>query len=74
MVIRILTVSAYIVDFRIKVEFMLSGVIYVNNDGVLNDDKYNMKKLDVFFQEVGNIMYQYELEKTEVCSELDHFL
>ena len=53
---------------------MLSGVIYVNNDGVLNDDKYNMKKLDVFFQEVGNIMYQYELEKTEVCSELDHFL
>ena len=59
-----LTESAYIVDFTNKVEFMLSGVIYVNSDGVLNDDKYEYEKIGwPFFREVGNIMYQYELQR-----------
>ena len=59
-----LTEAAYIVDFSTKVEFMLSGVIYVNADGVLNDDKYEYEKIGwPFFREVGNIMYQYELQR-----------
>ena len=59
-----LTESAYIVDFKNNVEFMLTGVIYVNSDGVLNDDKYEYEKIGwPFFREVGNIMYQYELER-----------
>jgi len=59
-----LTESAYIVDFTNKVEFMLSAVIYVNSDGVLNDDKYEYEKIGwPFFREVGNIMYQYELQR-----------
>ncbi|WP_207511442.1 serine hydrolase [Longitalea luteola] len=57
-----LTDVAYIVDFRNKVEFMLSGNIYVNSDGVLNDDKYEYEETGYpFFKEVGNIIYQYEL-------------
>ncbi len=36
-----LTDAAYIVDFENKTEFMLSAVIYVNSDGILNDDKYD---------------------------------
>lgn len=31
--------AAYIADFRNKVEFMASAVIYCNSDGILNDDK-----------------------------------
>ena len=59
-----LTDVSYIVDFRNKVEFMLSGVIYVNSDGVLNDDKYEYEKVGYpFFKEVGNIIYNYELER-----------
>lgn len=59
-----LTDVAYIVDFKNKVEFMLSGVIYVNSDGVLNDDKYEYKQTGYpFFKEVGNIIYQYELNR-----------
>ncbi len=43
---------------------MLSGVIYVNSDGVLNDDTYEYDKIGYpFFKEVGNIIYQYELER-----------
>jgi len=59
-----LTDIAYIVDFKNKVEFMLSGVIYVNSDGILNDDKYEYEEIGYpFFKEVGNIIYRYELER-----------
>jgi hypothetical protein len=59
-----LTDAAYIVDFRNKVEFMLTGMIYVNSDGILNDDKYEYEQVGYpFFKEVGNIIYQYELKR-----------
>jgi hypothetical protein len=57
-----LTDIAYIVDFKNKVEFMLTGTIYVNSDGILNDDKYEYEETGYpFFKEVGNIIYRYEL-------------
>jgi hypothetical protein len=60
-----LTDVAYIADFKNKVEFMLSGVIYVNRDGVLNDDKYEYEETGYpFFRQVGEIIYQYELGRS----------
>jgi hypothetical protein len=62
-----LTDVAYIVDFKHNVEFMLSGVIYVNRDGVLNDNKYEYEEIGYpFFKEVGNIIYNYELTRKRV--------
>jgi hypothetical protein len=59
-----LTDVAYIVDFKHKVEFMLSGTVYVNSDGVLNDNKYEYEETGYpFFKELGNIIYQYELNR-----------
>jgi hypothetical protein len=59
-----LTDVAYIADFKNKVEFMLSGCIYTNADGVLNDDKYDYDSIGYpFFKETGNIIYQYELKR-----------
>lgn len=59
-----LTDVAYIVDFKNKIEFMVSGVIYVNSDGILNDDKYEYKQTGYpFFKEIGNIIYEYELNR-----------
>jgi len=59
-----LTDVAYIADWEHKVEFMLSAVIYVNSDGVLNDDKYDYEEIGYpFFKEVGNIIYRYELQR-----------
>ncbi len=59
-----LTDVAYIVDFKNKVECMLSGVIYVNSNGVLNDNKYEYDEIGYpFFKEVGDIIYQYELNR-----------
>ena len=59
-----LTDIAYIVDFKNNVEFMLTGTIYVNSDGVLNDDKYDFDTIGYpFFKEVGDIIYKHELER-----------
>jgi len=57
-----LTDAAYIADLKNDVEFMLSAVIYVNSDGVLNDDKYEYDEIGYpFFKEIGEIIYKYEL-------------
>jgi hypothetical protein len=59
-----LTDVAYIVDFKKNVEFMLAATIYVNKDEILNDDKYEYEETGYpFFKEVGNIIYQYELNR-----------
>lgn len=59
-----LTDIAYFADFKHKAEFMLSGNIYVNRDGTLNDDKYEYKEDGYpFFKEVGDIIYNYELQR-----------
>ena len=59
-----LTDAAYIVDFKHNVEFIISGVIYVNKDGILNDDKYEYEETGYpFFREVGQVIYQYELKR-----------
>ena len=56
-----LTDAAYIVDFENKTEFMLSAVIYVNRDGILNDDKYEYTEIGYpFFREIGEIIYTYD--------------
>lgn len=56
-----LTDAAYIVDFAAKTEFMLSAVIYVNRDGILNDDKYEFNEIGYpFFKEIGEIIYEYD--------------
>ena len=59
-----LTDVGYVVDFKNKVEFMLSAVIYVNKDGILNDNKYEYEDVGYrFFKEVYNIIYRYELRR-----------
>ncbi|RAJ75444.1 beta-lactamase family protein [Chitinophaga dinghuensis] len=59
-----LTDATYIVDFKNKVEFLLTGTIYVNSDGILNDNKYEYEEVGYpFFREMGEMFYQYELQR-----------
>lgn len=56
-----LTDASYILDFNSKTECMLSAVIYVNRDGVLNDDKYEYNEIGYpFFKEIGEILVEYD--------------
>jgi len=54
----------YIVDPVNKVEFMLSGVIYCNKDGILNDSKYDYDTIGYpFYKNMGRLIYDYELKR-----------
>ncbi|SDY05625.1 serine hydrolase [Hymenobacter psychrophilus] len=53
--------NAYLVNPETGVEFMLSAVIYVNSDGVLNDDKYDYDSIGFpFLRRLGEVVYEYE--------------
>ncbi len=56
--------NTYIIDTDAKVEFMLSAVIYVNADGILNDNNYDYRTIGLpFMKNLGNTIYQYELSR-----------
>jgi len=56
--------NAYIVDSKNKIEFLLSAVIYVNEDGIFNDDKYEYDEIGLpFLANLGRVIYEYELER-----------
>ena len=59
-----LTDAAYIVDFENKVEFMLSAVIYCNEDGIINDGIYNYTTVGFpFMKYLGEVIYRNELNR-----------
>jgi hypothetical protein len=59
-----LTDVSYIVDFKNKVEFMLTATIYVNSDGVMNDNKYDYDNIGYpFLYRLGQHIYKYELNR-----------
>jgi hypothetical protein len=61
-----LTDVSYVVDFKHKVEFMLTSTLYVNSDGILNDDKYEYENIGwPFLYELGQTVYQYELHRNK---------
>jgi hypothetical protein len=56
--------AAYVMDLKNKIEYMITAVIYVNGDGVLNDNKYEYTEIGYpFFEEIGRILYQHELTR-----------
>jgi hypothetical protein len=60
-----LTDISYVVDFRNNVEFMLTTTVYVNSDGVLNDDKYDYDSAGYpFMYQLGQTIYNYELQRS----------
>ncbi len=56
--------NAYIVDFKNQTEFMLSVVIYVNEDQIFNDDKYEYDSIGFpFLANLGRVLYDYDLKR-----------
>jgi len=68
--------NTYIIDTAAKVEFMLSAVIYVNSDGILNDNTYDYRTIGLpFMKDLGNIIYNYELgRKRDFLPNFDNLL
>ncbi len=56
--------AASIVDFKNKIEFNVSAVIYCNSDEIFNDDKYDYDSIGFpFFKHLGEVLYEYELNR-----------
>lgn len=59
-----LTDVSYVANFNNGVEFMLTATLYVNSDGILNDNKYEYKSVGwPFLYELGQTIYKYELNR-----------
>lgn len=56
--------NAYIQNEAAGVEFLLSAVVYVNQDEVLNDDQYEYDAVGLpFLRRLGQLVYQHELKR-----------
>jgi len=57
-----LTDAAYIVDFKNKIEFILSATIYTNENQTFNDDHYEYEEVGLpFMKNLGQAIYEIEL-------------
>ena len=58
------TDNAYVVDFERGVEFLLTAVVLVNENGIFNDGAYEYDEVGLpFLAELGRVIYAYELER-----------
>ena len=58
------TDNAYVVDFERGVEFFLTAVVLVNENGIFNDGIYEYDEVGLpFLAELGRVIYAYELER-----------
>jgi len=55
---------AYITDSVQKTEFMLSAVLYVNRDGIINDGAYEYESIGLpFLAQLGRSIHSYESQR-----------
>ncbi len=60
--------NAYIIDFKHKVEFIITAVVQSNEDGIYNDNIYEYKTICLpFLKNLGQVIYQYELKREKEC-------
>jgi len=61
-----LTDVLYFADEKNKVDFFLAARIYVNEDQILNDDKYEYEQIAYpLFEKLGKEIYKYELTRSK---------
>ena len=62
-----LTDNAYIVDFERGVEFLLTAVVAVNENGIFNDGQYEYDEVGLpFLAEIGRVVYEYEVGRKRI--------
>lgn len=56
--------NAYVADFEKGIEFLLTAVIYCNEDDILNDNKYDYEAVGLpFMENLGKVIFEYELNR-----------
>jgi len=58
----------YLVDYKNKIEFYVSVVMYVNEDEIINDNRYDYYTIGYpFMERLGKLLYQYETTRNSTC-------
>ena len=58
--------NAYIVDFNAGVEFLLTAVIFTNQNQIFNDDTYEYWTIGFpFMKNLGQVIYEFEKSRTK---------
>ena len=67
--------NAYIIDTQANIEFLLTAVVYVNANGIFNDDLYEYDEVGFpFLAALGKAVYHYELQRNrQVRPDLSRF-
>lgn len=61
-----LTNTAYVLDEKTGIEFLLSATIYCNSDGILNDDRYDYEQIGYpFMRALARLIYAKEQERNK---------
>jgi len=61
-----LTETAYIVDTKNDIRFILSATILVNDNGIFNDNTYEYEHIGIpFLAQLGRELYTQEKERKE---------
>ncbi|GLU52355.1 serine hydrolase [Dyadobacter frigoris] len=56
--------NSYFVDFKNKVEFLLTAIVQSNDDEIYNDGKYEYKEVCYpFMKNLGQVIYETELKR-----------
>lgn len=59
-----MTDVSYVADFNNGIEYMLAATIYVNEDGILNDNRYEYEQTgQPFMFQLGQAIYNYEKQR-----------
>ncbi|MFT3674898.1 MAG: serine hydrolase [Chitinophagaceae bacterium] len=61
-----LTNTAYVLDEKTGIEFLLSATIYCNSDGILNDDRYDYEQTGYpFMRALARLIYAEEKKRNK---------
>ena len=68
--------NAYIIDLKNKVEFILTAVVYHNNNETMNDNNYEYDSISIpFLAKLGRSIFNFEQNrKKEHLPLLDRFI
>ncbi|GIV27439.1 MAG: hypothetical protein KatS3mg027_1253 [Bacteroidia bacterium] len=67
-----LSETAYIVDFKNNVDFLLSATIYVNPNEIM-DGKYNYEEAYELFYHISRLIYEYEKQFSKTVNKFRYY-
>lgn len=67
-----LSETAYIVDFKNNIDFILSASIYVNPNDLM-DGKYNYETAYYLFYQISRLIYNYEKTRVKTSNKIHYY-